>query len=168
MIVDRTSKNWILILISWLFLSSIVFGQSGELQKSISERKIEFKMRLNQFDPDRFNAVVFQEDYSLQPGLQTINSGDAEWKVNLQTQKSDDFPEAFNITASFLLEKGESKNSNLGFVFELGSWSDDNYLLLPSAAYNGNRFASRRISYSPKLLDPRDIGKKISTIMFPG
>ncbi|NJK94306.1 MAG: hypothetical protein HC905_04600 [Bacteroidales bacterium] len=29
---------------------------------------------------------------------------------------------------------------------------------MPGATYNGNRFESRRIFYSPKLLDPRDIG----------
>jgi len=29
---------------------------------------------------------------------------------------------------------------------------------MPGAAYNGNRFESRRIRYSPKLLDSRDIG----------
>jgi hypothetical protein len=39
----------------------------------------------------------------------------------------------------------------------LSDWSTDNYVLVPAALYNGNRYPYRRIRYSPKLMDPRDI-----------
>lgn len=41
---------------------------------------------------------------------------------------------------------------------DCGRWSADNYVLLPAVAYNGNKFESRRLRYSPKLYEVQDIG----------
>jgi hypothetical protein len=38
------------------------------------------------------------------------------------------------------------------------NWSKNHYVLLPSAAFNGNRFRARKIPYSPKLFFPQEIG----------
>lgn len=55
------------------------------------------------------------------------------------------------------LMKGTSLSSSIFFRFGIPGYSPGCYLLLPACAYNGNRFPSRKIPYSPKLIDPADI-----------
>jgi len=61
--------------------------------------------------------------------------------------------------------RGELAQASVAVDFDFTDWSEENHVLLPAAAYNGNRFASRRIAYSPKLNDPRDIGPDQPTIV---
>lgn len=60
----------------------------------------------------------------------------------------------FRFTLAFTLSKGEfpaDSNHHLWFEggIELSGWTTAGYLGMPGYAYNGNRFASRRIPYSP-------------------
>jgi hypothetical protein len=45
-----------------------------------------------------------------------------------------------------------------GIELFLNKWSIDNYVLMPAAAYNGNRFRSKPLKYPPLVQDPEDIG----------
>ena len=54
--------------------------------------------------------------------------------------------------------KGTLKAGAVALELELSEWSANNYVLLPAAAYNGNRFLARKIPYSPKLCFAQDIG----------
>lgn len=60
---------------------------------------------------------------------------------------------------------GRCEQVNIAFEVEFNDWLRDNYLLMPACAYNGNRFESRKIAYSPKLNDPRDVGIDKPTII---
>lgn len=64
---------------------------------------------------------------------------------------------SYLFRGSFKFTDADLKDGAICSVLEFSKWSTDNYLLLPAAAYNGNRFESRRIPYSPKLIDERDI-----------
>jgi hypothetical protein len=53
----------------------------------------------------------------------------------------------------------------LGLALRFGAWSRDNYVLLPGACYDGNRFASRFVGYPPLLTEPADIGPHVPPIV---
>ncbi len=83
---------------------------------------------------------------------------DTEWCCTIRFDPIDGHPGCYDVKAHIKLKKGQAKHCNVGFECIFDNWSTNNYVLLPAAAYNGNRFESRRIAYSPKLFDPRDIG----------
>ncbi len=80
------------------------------------------------------------------------------WSIDRQTSVPIDRPDALEVEYHFALKKGAAPQTSISIDFTFANWSKSNYVLLPAAAYNGNRFESRRIRYSPKLLDSRDIG----------
>ena len=86
----------------------------------------------------------------------TFQSG--VWNIDRQTSVPIDRPDALEVEYHFVLKKGAAPQTSISIDFTFANWSKSNYVLLPAAAYNGNRFESRRIRYSPKLLDSRDIG----------
>ncbi len=135
---------------------------------------IEIKSFINKLA--QYNCKLFaqwkqyEEAYANQPktkhtalcenAINTYRIKDSEWKTEWKIFKHDDKDTIFNVICNFTLLKGELKESTAGIVLEFDNWSENNYVLLPGAAYNGNRFESRRIKYSPKLTEPVDIGKE--------
>ncbi|MDP2059352.1 MAG: hypothetical protein Q8J97_06425, partial [Flavobacteriaceae bacterium] len=94
------------------------------------------------------------------------NSGDNQefefqesiWQRNYQTVIPEDREDALEVEFHFKLRNGKSPQTSVSIDLTFDNWSKSNYVLMPGSAYNGNRFESRRIRYSPKLLDSRDIG----------
>ncbi len=122
-----------------------------------------FKLRagLRQYDFSRQNVVTASESVVLKTfgdSREKINLAGSRWKILAK----DEFAEAdrrgrrFEIT--FRCERGKLKQAAIAIEFEFSDWSVKNYVLLPAAAYNGNRFLARKIPYSPKLFFPQDIG----------
>lgn len=62
-----------------------------------------------------------------------------------------DRPDAVNILVRFRLEKGFARETGVSLDLEFDQWSADNYVLLPDAVYNGNRFHSVQLAYPPML-----------------
>ena len=69
------------------------------------------------------------------------------------------------IRATLTLEAGHADNVNLSLEFPHARWSVENFVLVPGAAYNGNRYTSRRIGYPPLLTEPADIGPDVPWII---
>jgi len=82
----------------------------------------------------------------------------SRWIVSMKSERVSgddgavDFEVVFNCASGCLPEA--SVSVDIGF----SEWSEKNYVLMPAAAYDGNRFLSRRIPYSPKLWFADDIG----------
>ncbi len=101
--------------------------------------------------------MVLQEPL-LDQNAKQIKFLDGNWQVKLQALVPENRPDAIDFELTCKLESGSSPQTSISVDLTFDNWSKSNYVLMPAAAYNGNRFESRRISYSPKLLDSRDIG----------
>jgi hypothetical protein len=73
-------------------------------------------------------------------------------------------PDAIDLVASFR-PRGRTASASVGVRIALGAWSRDDYLVLPGAAYAGNRFESRHVAYPPLLTERADIGPNVPTIV---
>jgi hypothetical protein len=73
-------------------------------------------------------------------------------------------PDGVDLFATFRARAGAGA-TRLTVVLELGSWSVENYLLLPGCCYAGNRFESRFTAYPPLLTEPADIGPHVPPIV---
>ncbi len=118
-----------------------------------------------QHDFSRFSKVVNQASENVEVAKTALRLPDANWQVERFMSPALGLNNAFRVKLLFTLRQGESKETSLLATMEFSAWSKDNYVLLPASAYNGNRFESRRIAYSPKLLDPKDIGLDQPTII---
>jgi len=118
-----------------------------------------------QHDFSRFSKVVNQASENVGTTQASLRLPDANWHVDRFVSPAFGLSNAFRVKLLFTLQEGVSKETSLLATMEFSAWAKENYVLLPAAAYNGNRFESRRIAYSPKLLDPKDIGIDKPTII---
>lgn len=65
---------------------------------------------------------------------------------------------ANDVKITFFCKEGQLNNASVSAHLNFKNWSVANYVLMPAAAYNGNRAESRKIGYPPFLDDPRDTG----------
>ena len=72
--------------------------------------------------------------------------------------------DAIDLVASFR-PRGRAASAALGVRLGLGAWTREDYLVLPGAAYAGNRFESRHLAYPPLLTEPADIGPNVPIIV---
>ncbi len=72
--------------------------------------------------------------------------------------------DAVDMFATFRARAGTPAGT-LGLSLELGTWSIENYLLLPGCCYAANRFESRFAAYPPLLTEPADIGPHVPPIV---
>ncbi len=105
--------------------------------------------------------------FAVTPGGAAADVGieGARWTCRWDFHPVSDRPDATELLLDFELTKGHSPESSIGLAVIWDNWSTRNYVLLPGAAYNGNRFEARAITYPPLLSDPRDIGVNVPTII---
>ncbi len=129
--------------------------------------QLQLSARVNYYDHNRFNLLVHQTATPLSAKAVEgrLSPPGSEWEVFLEMDTVGEHPEAVDLAATFRCIGGEAREASVSVGLTFSDWQEENYVLLPGAAYNGNRFTYRRIRYSPKLLDPRDIGPDVPTII---
>ncbi|MCX7843285.1 MAG: hypothetical protein N2489_09470 [Clostridia bacterium] len=88
----------------------------------------------------------------------SIELDSSKWQVFLSSNKEEHKKGVIDLKAKFILAEGFEKEANTGISFTFDEWSEDNYVLMPAAAYNGNRFESRKLQYPPQVCEERDMG----------
>jgi hypothetical protein len=112
--------------------------------------------RLNRYDHDRFNLLVNQAKAPLTEDPCELELCGSKWTVSMAcTPVAED---GYDCEVEFTCVSGGLSDASVSVDFEFSGWSVKNYVLMPAAAYDGNRFQSRRIPYSPKLWFADDIG----------
>lgn len=124
-------------------------------------RSVKFRLRaaLRQFDHAHQNVLTNSAKSVLQADdVEKISMSDTAWRVTSATKFVQQAVSTNEIQISFRCEKGHLPQAAVAVELEFGNWSPGNYVLLPAAAYSGNRFLARKIPYSPKLYFVQDIG----------
>ncbi len=154
----KTAKS-LLVLVSFLL---ITVGKSQD--KAIKETGdfllnagfVQYNMLYN-------HEVLQRSEFPILHGIEILKMANSEWKSSLSVAPGKNGKTKIKFELECL--EGELRSSKLFFSFNFKNWSDQNYVLLPAAIYAGNRFESRRIRYSPKLLNNKDIGKDVGPII---
>jgi hypothetical protein len=122
--------------------------------------------RVSQYDYERYNLLTNQAQTALkEDGHCEVRLLDSVWQLSLKVQRGDDLPDCADLAVTFRCVSGKLPQAALAVDLAVGEWSAGNYVLMPSVAYNGNRFLSRRIPYSPKLYYVQDIGTDVPMII---
>jgi hypothetical protein len=88
-------------------------------------------------------------------------------RVGCRVRASDarDRDGATDLEVAFRVSKTSIADAELAVTLTIASWSRDAYLLIPGAAYAGNRFESRHLPYPPLLAESSDIGPHVPPII---
>lgn len=79
----------------------------------------------------------------------SLQTKTGDWDLNLSAGPISGQPEVMDVSASFKLKRGIAKASAVSLSFDFSNWSPKNYVLLPGAVYNGNRYRSIGNGYDP-------------------
>lgn len=90
---------------------------------------------------------------------------EVEWEIISKMSRVQERKDAVDLEVSFRLCKGFSESTNVAMRLNFDKWSTNNYVLMPSAVYNGNRFEVRKIAYPPQLCEESDFGADVPTII---
>ncbi|MBO9610670.1 MAG: hypothetical protein J7639_32255 [Paenibacillaceae bacterium] len=73
------------------------------------------------------------------------------WNVDCTYSHVAGNPEAIDCKVTFQTVQGDLHDANVSVRVHLSHWSKENYVLMPAAAYNGNRFLVSKQDYPPML-----------------
>lgn len=121
--------------------------------------------KINQYNPDQFNLLINQNKFSLDQESQQQNFLNSSWVITTKVKNVEEQIHALDYQVTFKCVNGYVKNASLSVAININNWHPSNYVLLPAAAYNGNKYQWRRLRYSPKLYDVKDIGKDVPIII---
>jgi len=105
-------------------------------------------LQYQEYDTLRNNKLLHR--YLLPFKAGEVNVGENTWHIAINQQSdSSSTSHLKKFQADITLRKGQSPPAAWGITFYITNWNKDNYLLMPGAVYQGNRFHSRKIPYSP-------------------
>jgi len=142
----------------YLFLIAVtaatVWAAEGTPDAWFQRNKCTLVARVSQFNGNRLDAsktAVFP------PGkTQTrLVLQHATWRCAYEMASVKGRPDAMDLRLHFRLVEGSAEQTGVSLDLEFGNWSARNYVLLPGAVYNGNRFRVQRTPYPP-LINPAD------------
>lgn len=114
--------------------------------------------RINQHNFNKYNVITNQTKNSLNKNQVNVSFLKSNWLVNTKFYTVVNDTNSIDVVVTFTCIKGKLDQASLAVDIDYANWNKQNYVLMPSAVYNGNRYAWRRLRYSPKLHDIKDIG----------
>ena len=148
----RKIKNWVVIGLLACYLVPL------NIKSQTNQNSFEIKGSINQYYTELYNLLTNQLKYDLTHSNLEKTFLQSNWEIQTISKIVPDKTNAIDYTVTFICKKGMLKQASVSIDIVDSKWSEKNYVLLPAAAYNGNRFAWRRLRYSPKLHDIKDIG----------
>lgn len=79
----------------------------------------------------------------------------SRWELRVKAEAVSNEPDACDVAVNLALMAGVSSASGLAVAFDFPDWNPQNYVLIPGAVYNGNRFRTVGRAYAEGL-DPAD------------
>jgi hypothetical protein len=129
------------------------------MKKSITNTLLNHNCKLytylKTYDYSRHNLP--KDCFSFQGIEGSIEKPGFSWNVETQLNKLDGHEEGYEITQLFSCANGSVKEAAVGIEIVFEEWSRENYVLMPAAAYNGNRYESRPQPYMPFFYNFEDM-----------
>jgi len=135
---------------------------SQRLAQIMNKTGCTIAFKLTQFrgsDPIRSERCEWAES----DDEQQIMLDDSGWSIRYSWKPVQGNKDAIDCEATFKVIRGNVNEANVSVELLLDRWSQENYLLMPAAAYNGNRFRVSEQQYPPMLTREDEIGVDIPT-----
>lgn len=144
---------YILLLLIW---GNTVHSFSLDLGAQLEKYNAKINVRFNQFDPDLYNTLIDRKTFVLNNAQQNFVFQNSKWNVISQITPNSKSGE-YEVELKFNCIDGLVNNASLSFDFEINNWSTDNYVIMPSAVYNGNRYPAVKMKYMPFFIEKEQL-----------
>jgi hypothetical protein len=128
---------------------------SAMLLDILNKQNSSLQFRINKYDYERHNLPV--DKYVFNGINGKIQCEDAEWELKTSIEELPGKNKGYSIEAAFRCLKGKLDQAAACAEFKFDKWSEENYVLMPAAAYNGNRYDSRPQPYMPFFYNFEDM-----------
>ncbi|MCI0515464.1 hypothetical protein L0128_19805 [candidate division KSB1 bacterium] len=140
-------------------------GEISKLARWLQMHRVQIELRWTQYAPEFFNEKVVFKRFNLLAGNQTIDFLASQWQIRTEIKYSKQSMDAWDLQIACECLAGRIENASITVDLIFADWSAQNYVLMPGAAYNGNRTEARAIPYPPFLADYRDLRPDIPQII---
>lgn len=125
--------------------AQVVFGQNSFITRAT----------ITTFDPELYNEKVSASSIEMEPGSNQLKIGDSKWTIVYQKMNKNGDSK---VNVTFECMEGNINNASVGVDFQINEWSKENYLLMPAAVYNGNRYPAITTGYMPFWFEKDHLG----------
>jgi len=115
-------------------------------------------VHITRYDTIHFNSVINRVSSSNDAKEFNLQFDQSSWNIRKDITPVINEPGAYDFVITFQCMEGVSAASSVSVDFAFNNWSEQNYVLMPAAVYNGNRVKSIRQPYCPFLMDYNDMG----------
>lgn len=119
---------------------------NGSLNDAVKDLSGAVSFEVWHYDGNRLKHKQVIPAVNSEEGM--LKTEEAVWKyaiISQQPMKDG----AVKLNIRFQLEKGMAKESGVAISFQFSDWETENYVMIPAAVYNGNRFPVLKGGYMP-------------------
>lgn len=114
-------------------------------------------VRINKYDTERYNLLLEREKVQVISNNQLIKFQNSEWDITRKITPLEKTGQ-YQIDVTFKCLSGTLNQASLSVDLEFADWKESNYVLMPAAVYNGNRYEAVQMDYSPFFVSQSQIG----------
>jgi hypothetical protein len=132
-------------------VSSLLFCFAGSRAQDVNSvlEKIKGSLSLEVWHFDDANKITDKQKVAFSNKANgALKTQDAEWKTSV-TSLQQEADGAVQLNVKFTLLSGSVNNASTAIDFNFSDWSVKNYVMIPAAIYNGNRFPALKGGYMP-------------------
>lgn len=137
-----------LLIVCTLYLSSVNLFAASSFEEILNINNVNLSVRINQYDKERYNQMLAKYSAELTNDVSEISCQGSQWIVNKQVTPLEKSGK-YKIVITFKCLTGEVQNASVSVDMKFTNWSRDNYVLMPAAVYNGNRYETIRMDKLP-------------------
>ena len=116
------------------------------------------RVRLTRFAGSHEQDCVCRDLAATGPALLTASFAGADWQITAGFSPVEDRPDAVDGEVRFRVAQGTAREVAVAIEWTETDWSREVFVMLPAAAYNGNRYPCRPYKYPPMVHEPADTG----------
>jgi len=146
-------KKYVLLIV---LLNFCLCLKAVEITEFLAKYNISVNIRINQYDTARYNLLISRSEFPLSKNEQDMEFQGSKWK--LKSSITPITEGRFQVTLQFECTEGYLDNASLACDLVVDQWSEQNYVLMPAAVYNGNRYPAVKMKYMPFFNDPSQLG----------
>jgi hypothetical protein len=149
------------------FIFSVLFLTAATLRaqnrKTLLNDALKYVNGTAAFEIWHYDGTQLQtkENIPFQKTSGILKSGDNAWKCSVTDIKAMN-DGAVKLAVNFKLENGYVPSATVAVSFNFKEWTTKNYVMIPSAVYNGNRFPVLYGGYMPPYTDEMYCNKNVT------
>jgi hypothetical protein len=130
---------------------------SQDLRSDLLKNNGRLSVQIKHYDADSYNYLIGRKTVEMTESTENLDFEGSQWQISSQVTPLEKIGK-YKVALFFTCLSGEIKNASVSAVFNFSDWSVGNYVLMPAAVYNGNRYPAVISDYMPFFQEYNQLG----------